>query len=373
MAKNKKQAQGALSEKELKALWAKELKENKSIQQYLSDFEPSSVERFEEDYLQKKYFWMSYGPYYTEDMETEDIQWTNTASNHLEIILQKKLFDIQCRWRAEELTLDGIEISHQFQFWEKDILNCPFIEPLTMEDIELYQAYLNSSYDLWDENNYFGFSYQDYDEIKEAYEDAKDATFDFPDWYEFHNSRKGTGALMLLPDVRGEKERFYLELYHSTEREKNKEAREANEKNRDRREWLRYYEREFTDWFVTTFESKEVQLAYRSYEWHQESNDRSEGIRWEMNLLLSAKEKVPIEANEDWLEGIRNTAKRYERMKIAEALPLAWEQYKMNVDMGIGFPISEGDIEHGNYITGIYRNNIIQGRILNGEPGDLNF
>jgi hypothetical protein len=47
-------------------------------------------------------------------MEDDSIKWIGLASKYLEIIQQKKLFDIQCLWRAEKLELKEISICYQF-------------------------------------------------------------------------------------------------------------------------------------------------------------------------------------------------------------------------------------------------------------------
>ena len=46
-------------------------------------------------------------------------------------IQQKKLFIKQCLWRAEKIELPDIKISYDFQYWEQNIKNCPFLEPVT--------------------------------------------------------------------------------------------------------------------------------------------------------------------------------------------------------------------------------------------------
>jgi hypothetical protein len=52
-------------------------------------------------------------------------------------------------------------------------------------------------------------------------------------------------------------------------------------------------------------------------------------------------------------------------------LPMALEQYQMNIQMNIAFP--ETDMEHYNMIREVWLNNILNGRELNAEPRTLDF
>jgi len=200
-----------LKEKELKIKWRKEINESSSIQAFFSGYHPSSVESFITSYLGIKYYAFKLEDYFNRKAEERRDRWINKAHEHLEIILQKKLFDLQCLWRAEQITLEGVEISYDFEEWSENIINCPFLETLTKEDIELYQSY------LYQNDDYFGFDKyvaQDYDQLKEEYTSSNDnQECIMPEWYEFHNSRTGNGSLLLLPDTRGEKEDFYMDLW----------------------------------------------------------------------------------------------------------------------------------------------------------------
>ncbi len=71
-----------------------------------------------------------YGKRYANNEEQHGIKWVSKVSDHLQYIQQKKLFDAQCLWRAEQLDIPDIQICYDFMIWEKDILNCPFIDVL---------------------------------------------------------------------------------------------------------------------------------------------------------------------------------------------------------------------------------------------------
>ena len=58
-----------LSHSEQEEIWIRELQENKALQEYLADFLPDSVKNFEKHYVSQKYFWINFGPPYTEEMK----------------------------------------------------------------------------------------------------------------------------------------------------------------------------------------------------------------------------------------------------------------------------------------------------------------
>ncbi len=216
-------------------------------------------------------------------------------------------------------------------------------------------------------------SWQDYEEIKEAY-NTDNANRNFPEWYDFYNGRKGTGVYMLLPDIRGEKEEFYLDLWRAS---KKKEWDENQKKyplnNPASHKFINFYDKDLVAWFVSTFENKEVQHYYKAFEWSNKNGDDKEMLEEDLELLFDADEFVPIESNMNWKEAIKIAAQKYRLRKTAEALPEAYEQYLMTIQMGIGFA-SENDLFNDFTKTKEDRiNHILLARKLNGEPEDLNF
>ena len=248
-----------LKDEKEKAEWRKkayetfqqELLNNEEFLKYTDGFQggKDKVEDFVRRYAQLKTQWLEWGPRYTEWQENEDLNWVNDAFERLKEIQQKKLFDLQCHWRAEQIEIAEIECAEEFLFWEHHVLNCPFLEPVEMEEVELYQQYLSS--------NNFEFEqgwldrWQDYNQIKLA-EKTGNANRNFPDWYDFHNGRTGKGIYLTLPDIRGEKEEFYLSIWREDfhkEADKKKLEREQDP-TFDKRPSLSYHKNGFIKWFV---------------------------------------------------------------------------------------------------------------------------
>lgn len=358
-------------EEENRKQWRKEMEENVAIQAYFNQFTESSVKDFIESYFVYKNLWVTYGKNYVERMHSDGVKWVEKAQEYLKMILQKKLFDLQCQWRAGNIELPQVEICFDFRMWEENILNCPFIEPITPDDIVLMQQFLNSG-DVQTELGWFN-DWQDYEELKEAY-NTDNANRNFPEWYDFYNGRRGTSVYMILPDIKGEREKFYMNLYRE-----NKQAEKQTENTDPQppvvsKPYISFYDKKNTEWFVNTFENKEIRELYKGYEWSNRSDDDRERLESDLDTLFDADEYVPIDANMDWKEGVRIAAQKYRLSKIANALPEAYEQYCMNLQMGIAFGLDEHNVFSAyEEIRQEWREKIIEGRKLNGEPDDLDF
>ncbi len=362
MSKKENNKPKEITEEEIKA----EMLANTAMQQYFKQFNATSINSFIDSYARDKKWWINFGKRNINSKENDSIKWVTKAAEHLATIQQKKLFDMQCLWRAEKITIPQVQFCYDFKLWEKDILNCPFVEPVSEDDVELYAQYLQSNDAIDDEDNMWSTNeWQDYDEIKEAYNND-DADRNFPEWFEFYNSRRGTSTYMLLPDIRGEKEEFYMEIWREEERKKNPQPPYIPEN------YLWYSDEEKREWFIKTFETKEIQEYYAAYEWSERNAGLKEDLQYYLNTLYEADEPVPMSADIDWAEAIKKTAVKYNNKKIAEVLPQAWEQYMINIQMNIAFD-SRYRFNTDNGIRKMYETGILLGRKLNGEEENFNF
>ena len=77
----------------------------------------------------------------------------------------------------------------------------------------------------------------------------------------------------------------------------------------------------------------------------------------------------------NWRESLLKTARNYEKEKIYEALSAAYRNYLNRLKMGIGFNNDSTEENTNFYISLIagYKERILKGRALNGEPEDFNF
>lgn len=360
--------QELLEEKELKLKWRKELAENETVQNYFKNYSATSVTYFIDSYLNSKHNWVKFGNMYKEIADRKESQWIDAAHEHLNVILQKKLFDLQCLWRAEQIKLEGVNICFDFTFWEQDIFNCPFLEPITASEIEMYQEYLlKGDFEFYRYG--VGYDWQDYDELKEAYQ-SEDADVEMPSWYDFNNTRTGNSRLLLMPDIRGEKEDFYNNLVFKDREEKAlKEVQPEVNADLDSRPNLPYHTENMYSFFINTFEDKEVQKKFNSYI-NKLDYDVIEDYVSIVEALLNANELVPIKAHYDFKEALNLAYHEYRCGKITEHLPMAYEQYLFNKKMG--FSLGE---KNNNYqeIKDIHLERLLNGRALNGEERNLEF
>jgi hypothetical protein len=351
----------------------KDIAENVAMQAYFKKFSEYQVDMFLSSYVSYKKLWLDYAGNYITDQEDAPLRWVNKASDHLAIIQQKKLFDMQCLWRAEQMELPGVTLCVDFRVWEYDILNCPFLEPISREDIDLYAQYL--LHENPETNEWWGGEeeWQEHSEIIEAY-NTNNENRNFPDWYDFYNGRRGTGVYMTLPDIRGQKEEVYEDIarkYQQEEREK--DPARVEPVPYDPAKSLSYYDTNQREWFVKTFETKQVQELYAAWEWKNRNNNMEEELEYYIDVLMDADEPVPMPANYNWQDAIKQAANSFVNKKTAEALPEAWEQYLMKKQMNIAF--NKEDSMHKTFLQlkEFYRDLFILGRKLSGEPEDLNF
>ncbi len=358
--------QQAVTESEIE----QELRTDSRFVNFFAGYNPSSVESFIKSYKWLKAFILQHGERWLANEEQESLKWINAAQKHLGYIQQKKLFDAQCLWRAEQLSIPEIEICADFELWEQDVLHCPFIEPVTPEDIDLYARYLKQ--DNVDLNIGWFHEWQRYSDIKKAYH-SESENRNFPEWYDFHINNKGGSYLLSLPDIRGEKEEFYMNITRKHHNELNKAKVEEYERTRDKRPFLKStYDASFMRFFISTFENKELLAYYNIYRKNQEQED-NETIEMIIRELLKENEPVPIQAHNNWREALKKAYDVYCAKKIAEHLPQAYEEYQLHLSLQI---LSESNLENFKRFKEMRDHNakwILQGRELNGEPLDFNF
>jgi len=367
----------ALRRKQMFLQFKAELEANATLQQLLERAYPDCRQSFIEDFAKKKVRWAEMGDNAGQLLEQEELQWVEKANDCLDQILQKKLFDAQCLWRAEQVVFDQVAVTDDFRYLEANVRACPFIEPITEADLELYGHYLQSS--NFELDQYPVVGWQDHHEIVGAYRSDEGHV---PAWYEFHNGRTGLGVYMTLPDIRLPKERLYQNLWYDTVREAKGKEKRANDGAKapvvstlpdvpgaltplvdcHRDDWMK--------WFVDTFEDEQTKKVFKSVKGIRNSQHYDRWLESNLMLLSRADRTVPMEGWYDWKEAIHRAADSYSRIRIAETLHEAFEQYRLHIDMGLGFELSSAppyEQEAG------YRKIILDGRELNGDPRDFDF
>lgn len=373
LARDKERAAAKLK---LEPQYFSALQANPGLREYFKDYDPDSVTAFLQHYAKLKADWMTDDNTYAEWNERHALHWETEAMKRLEEIQQKKLFDIQCQWRAEQIKLPDTYITADFIYWSSVVLNCPFIDPITEDELNLYIAYMHSG-NFDHEQEIFSGGWYDYEGIKEAY-NTENENRNFPEWYDFYNGRTGAGVYMLLPDIRGQKEQRYKELIRE---EMRRVMNTTKETAADKRPSIIGYPDNQTPFIVSTFEDKQTQAFYKLYqEEHfslegdeeEDEDDYDEGDEFDFRIdmvmhdLERAPDIIPVKAHHDFREALKEAWEKYYIEKTAEALPRAYEQYMLRIQSGLSFHVEY--LESKKSVREHHRNHFLRAREANGDP-----
>jgi hypothetical protein len=308
-----------------------ELRTDKRFKDYFDQFNDTSVEQFIEAYAFQKYLWTRHSSFYTQANEADAFFWQTKAEQHFEYILQKKLFDMQCLWRAGEIEIPQVDIGFDFQWWATDVLRCPFVSPVTQHELDLYIEYLQQG----DAQQYWGSNkdWQDYDRIKNSYNTASELT-DIPAWYRFHNLKTGASKLLMLADQRGEMEKNLMQLA-AMDKEMADRKKETKALPITKPPIPKLWDSTFEAWFVKAYEDTNIQRCYEESNTHSEKLKHKIEIEALVKALLNSDEPVAIEANEDWRVALTEASNRHSCKMIVRHLPEVYANYQMKLGLGI--------------------------------------
>jgi methyl coenzyme M reductase subunit D len=340
-----------------------QFREDPKIQEYVKQFRPFSVDSFLDTYAEMKVTAYQYAKFNERRNEQEDLQWINLAERQLANIQQKKLFNAQCLWRAEKLDIPEIEIAYDFKVWEHFVLDCPFIEPITKEDVELYQQFLEQ------ENMQLELNFLDCWQDYESYKDGGNSYM--PEWYEYYDIYRGSSSFINLPDIRGEKESIYIKESNKEQIRKSQEF--AKLQPIDNRPLMRlYHNKDYLKDFVNRFEDKLTQRYFKADFRYRENNENDEEIINQIKVLIKADMPLKFEIADDWQTSLSKTVEKYNKIKVIEFLPLAFEQHKLSALTGRKSEVKK-IYKDPKSLRNVFLNMILDGRELLGEPRNLEF
>lgn len=363
--------------KDLEQQFYEEIITSKVAQEYFSQYNSNVIDSFIKSYVSKKVHLVQCYEYYERlylEKETTDLNYQKKAENLLMAILQKKLFNLQLLWRAGKMDIDGIDMSYDFQFWGKYISSCPFIMQIAENEVEMIKEYLLLDNDVDQFDRYSSISWQDYDRIMAK--DKRGLPLEMPDWYEFYDIRMGSGKLLILPNYKGAKEEFYLNLNHEEIRKKNPPKTNYQI---DPKPIICGYGKDLID-FSRYFESDKYFIElFRYYDFYEEKENRDpnfDDINEAIELLFTSDRPVYFSNQLNWDKAIIDSAKRYSNTRIVESIDFVYEEYLMMKELGISKYKSKEKIKETydkDMIVRLYRESILRGRVLNGEPADFNY
>ncbi len=345
-------------EKKLK----KELENNPRYWRFFGQFEPSSVRSFIIEYARLKAYYLLFGEQNMEQVQQTSLQFLEDAWDLLWAVRQVSLFELQCQWRAEQLELPEIEVSFDFYTWEDNIQKVPFLPPVSRGEIDLLDAFLSS--DKYDPNWFQLCDWQDYEQIREA--DGMDEV-EIP-LYRFFLEYTGREFLLRLPDIRGEKERFYLEL-----------ARKRDTRillagcSSDQRPRLHFNRISQVEEFMIKFEDPQLFHYHQACKKIRKQLPDEELLR-AVYVLEEAEDTIPIESDLNWRNAVLKAGKKYQQEKIKEALQAVYVEYLYRLDAGVRMnPCRASHRCTHKHMVETLRQIILEGRLLQGEPANFNF
>ncbi|NVN94205.1 MAG: hypothetical protein HXX18_02855 [Bacteroidetes bacterium] len=363
----------------LKNTFYEEIKAAKNKHDYFNQFDQDSVENFMIRYASHKANLAEYYTYYiNESYHNKELKYREKTEKVFNLILQKKLWNIQLQWRANLINIKEIRTTWDFSFWNRHITSCPFLPLVEEAEVAILKQYLRDPSNNHDSDEWI-YNWQDYREIMEKDEDGDLSAM--PDWYEFYDNRMGTGTLLLLPDERGSKEDYYADLgreFYINET-KEKIATPATPYVPPPPylfsgiEEMFKYARKFEDdkHIVELFKiANGLNKTEESY-----GNICDDEIDAAIELLKEADYAVPINGNSDWREAIKQCAQQYINNVIADEIDVVYEEYRMLAEIGLSKNDDQDVMSEfeKDSIAKIITSYILKGREICGEPQDFDF
>ena len=349
----------------------KDMMENPRYNEIFEDM-PSELSKklMIDTYAREKSMYAMHGDIMLNNLNRETYRWEYYGEEALCEIQQKKLFDMQCLWRAGELKIKGVKTTHDFKTYERNIRGCKFLSPVNEKELKHYIDFLKSEQIRPTEKAY---KWQDYDSIRN--ENLKEVGVSrIPLWYQYHNYITGNNSLLLLPDIKGEKEKYYMEIYDQYRTKTLAENPYSDiPDNRPRL----IGDDETVNNFLRMFDEKSI-LYYN--ELFDDRKPYPEGSRYfnrATDYMNNEKKTIAIEENDDWQVAFLEMVFDYRRKKIAEILPDLFAEYiKGDLDKMLPYIIRKhvsDEYKTRKELAAKYQRMILIARKESGEDGNFNY
>jgi hypothetical protein len=346
-----------------------DLRSNPRYNLFWEKLKPDEKENFIEVYQQWKAQYLVYGKWCKDQMPSFIDKAKKLAVEFLEEILQKKLYDLELLWRAEKMEIPGIEITDDFTYWELNIDNCPFLEPITDEEygamLDFIKLYVRFNLDLstsgW-RSTLMSFCSEKNEDDDNDDEYGDEDYEPFLRWPSFYNQRfRIPDYKKFLKDIREAKETAYhpIQETSSTTIKDPQDLRGA---------FADTFEMEKL--FIKQFENKHFQALREAYENFNEWTDTNANYEDALDVLRIFPRNIPVEENDNWEMGLVEAADKLWKAELFRAMDQTYREYKKTGKLNLPESrileyIKQCNIEEKEFI--------IKTRIERGEPGDLNF
>ena len=356
-----------------------EMRTNPKFVAFFEPYSEASVTEVIREHAKEKVKYFADIDDWRKKYEENSTYYFEIAENYLNAILQKKLFNLQCLWRAGKINLPFVKVTSDFEYFSKDISACPFIEPITEEELDLAMRFLTVEKN-WGNFVYEEPSWQDYDSFSLGIDvdvDDDDYYDELPDLYEYFDTYMNTGSLRSLPDVRGEIENKYEELANREMREENRNRVKPDSNAKPNL----YFGSDVREKFIETCENTDVKELYALREAYYHETYESEQAEIAYYFLNNIDEEIPIEAHKDWRVAIVESMRLYKQKKIAENLPFVYDNYLMSFEdddpkIAVEKRVAAYDItdrDENDFMYDHLSKSILKARKMLGEPVSLDY
>ena len=341
-----------------------DLNTNPLYKEHFEKYHPHSVFMFKNNYAKFKANAILYGYLYLKQDEEKTLQYRKQAVDCMWEIQQKKLFTLQCQWRAGLINLEGIIYTDEFDNWGSNIPNCPWISRISLEEINEYIQYLGEvkSKEVFYPDNYQDYQHNTGNLWNWTQWEAKPIPY-YAWWYGKHGDEE-----IHLSDKRGERERYYWGQLAPEQKKRAEEMMAAP--GYDARPCL--FEQTHFDIFVEKFEDKRLIEFHKLEKEYQHVYSEWDYFDDQVNLLKEAGNDFPIEYHEDWHYAVIQAGLSYMQTMVAKALPIVYDEYLFRIQNGIApeFP-SNCKEKHGWSALEMHKEQIKKGMAILGETGEF--
>lgn len=353
-----------------KKKFAAEVRKSGYIQELSQKFSESEINHLVDSIVRKKVQLLGQADFLSKEWDKFHLQYVTYAHKLLELILSKKLFNLELQWRAEEITIPGVEICDDFRYWSEDIGNCPFLDPITDREIEALKLFMRSN--NFEIKNWTWDSGLDYDFDQFMEKNEKGDLDRLPEFFEYYDGMLGTFYLLNKPDYRKPKEDRYIQLM-AQDRRKKWEKKQAKIKAG--------LEPAHLPSFNPYGQDGDEVLAQTEPEdfWELEAAKKKPDLNlyFHRTRLETIFEYFQCNRHHDirlpgwlqWHEAMEQAYNQHRNARALDVLELALEEYRMKADLGL-FNTREVEKQKKQCIS---RKFILKGRKLAGEKPDFDF
>ena len=374
---------------------------------FFKNYNATSVQSFIKFYAQQKVNWHRNKGNFGRYAQLKLQQKRKEVVDLFKQLMEKKVFNLQCRWVAGEMDLEGIDQTTQFGMWKNNPVLLKAAGSIHADEFYWFlDSFERGIIDKCNEDGYIDryarSAINCFHLFRGLYDDAPHDYI--PEWFYDYDQHFGTEDIYFLPLVRRNLEQEHLELwtkeiqYPSLTPEQQKNYRSIDlatrkrlkedplfrieweeeslrllkerDANRPEYEYFSVYDQKIMAEVVSAIEPRDSQKAYRFHKRWKEIRDNDDTLFTEVEYLKDVHEYVAVSPSDDYAQSIKEAYKRHSRQTTYQALILLFEEYETCQRTGVAFDwgpsVYQGSHEEE-------RSRILAVRKLKGLPENFDF